>query len=253
MASPPLDAAGAARECAEAINLTGRLQVRLGCDSYQFLRGAVDPSLLLVPYYGPPTDFSFQFRPLPIALAAVTGPLLQPVAQYVIPADRKFDGRVPMRRFAGVYSAYILQNLISLLLAGVVLFELLVQPHPTRIAWLAYLSALVWTVWNTPVKAWILTSVTMIWSSIIPLLAVAVGYFILTTPRRPRTSQTLKLCLAAGIAALAHSTSVLVAMMACLALLIRQHRETPDAMRALYVVRLGIGGAALFFCRRSPG
>lgn len=247
MASPPLDTAGAGRECAEAIDLTDRLQVRLSCDSYTFLRGAVDPSLLLVPYYGPPTWFTFQFRPLPMALAAVVGPVLQPVVQFAIPADRMFDGRVPMRQFAGVYSAFMLQNVLSLFIAAVLLFELLVPRDNDRIAWLAFLSMLAWVVWSGMVKAWIFSALTSVWASIVPVIAVAVGYFTLVAKQAPSNGRVLAICLTAGVAALAHSTTVIIAMVACLTTLLKRMQTAPGTVGASQFFYFAIVGGASFF------
>jgi hypothetical protein len=70
----------AAAACVYLIELPRGRQLAFGCDGFTFLRGAVDPWLLLEPTFAPPTDFTYQSRPLHIGVAAVLGRILQPVA-----------------------------------------------------------------------------------------------------------------------------------------------------------------------------
>lgn len=72
LVSPALDPARAARECIHLIPLPRGFQLAFGCDGFTFLRGAVNPSLLLEPDFAPPSDFTYQSRPLHIGLAAAT-------------------------------------------------------------------------------------------------------------------------------------------------------------------------------------
>ena len=111
LGAPRVDPAWAARQCFSLLPLPRGFEILFGCDGFTFLRRAVEPSLLLEPRFAPPTDFTYQSRPAQIGVAAVLARVLQPVVAPLVPAETRYQGRTPIRRYAGAYAAYVLINL----------------------------------------------------------------------------------------------------------------------------------------------
>ena len=221
--APPSNPDRAAAACVYLIELPRGRQLAFGCDGFTFLRGAVDPSLLLEPTFAPPTDFTYQSRPLHIGLAAVLGRILQPVAALAVPADARFQGRTPIRRFAGAYAAYVLINAGLLVAAGIALHDALVgldRPPNTR-EMAALLAAFAFMILSRMVKLWLFTPHTILWGILIPLWALAVGRRILTDTGSPPARTLRRAAGAAGLAALAYGYAVLVPATGAVALGLR--------------------------------
>lgn len=182
LASPSPDPARASEKCIYLFPLPHGLRLAFGCDGFTFLRGAVDPSLLLEPDFAPPADFTYQSRPLHIGMAALLGRVLQPVAGLAIPPDARYHGRPPTRRFAGAYVAYVLINAGLLVAAGIALHDaLLGWNRATRGETAALLAGLAFVILSPTVKAWLFTPHTILWGVAIPLWALAVGRRILAS------------------------------------------------------------------------
>jgi len=247
LASPAPDPARAAEKCIYLIPLPRGFQLAFGCDGFTFLRGAVSPSLLLEPDFAPPSDFTYQSRPLHIGLAALLGRVLQPVAGLAIPPDARYQGRTPVRRFAGAYVAYVLINAGLLVVAGIVLHDALIGwTRVTARETAALLAALAFVILSPTVKAWLFTPHTVLWGVAIPLWALAVGRRILARAAPARPGVPLRAGVASGIAALAYGYAVLVPAVSVLAVGVRLGAGDVPRGRLARWLRVAIPTVALF-------
>jgi hypothetical protein len=253
--APRSDPGRAAAACFHLIELPRGRQLAFGCDGFTFLRGAVDPALLFEPTFAPPADFTYQSRPLHIGLAALLGRALQPVVARAVPADARYQGRTPVRRFAGAYAAYVLINAGLLVAAGLALHDIVIGPGrpPTIRHTAALLAGLAFLILSRAVKVWLFTPHTVLWGMLIPLWALAVGRRMLTGSG-PATARTLhRAAGAAGVAALAYGYAALVPATAAVALglrLVRDVDSRPGLRRWLAVVP---SAARCSFSRPWPG
>ena len=223
LAAPPSDPGRAAAGCFVLLDLPRGRQLVFGCDGFTFLRGAVDPALLLEPTAGPPADFTYQSRPLHIGLAAVLGRVLQPVVASAVPAEARYQGRAPIRRFAGAYVAYVLLNTALLVAAGLALHDALIglgRPLGARET-AALLAGLAFLILSRAVKQWLFTPHTILWGLLIPLWALAVGRRILADPETPPARTLRRAAAAAGLALLAYGYAALVPITGAAALALR--------------------------------
>ena len=247
LASPALDPARAAEKCIYLIPLPRGFQLAFGCDGFTFLRGAVDPSLLLEPDFAPPSDFTYQSRPLHIGLAALLGRVLQPVVGLAVPPDARYQGRTPVRRFAGAYVAYVLINAGLLVVAGIALHDALIGwTRVTAREAAALLAALAFVILSPTVKAWLFTPHTVLWGLAIPLWALAVGRRILARAAAACPGASLCAGVASGIAALAYGYAVLVPAVSVLAVGVRLGAGDAPRARLARWLRVAIPTVALF-------
>ena len=210
-------------------------------------RGREPLAPALEPDFASPTDFTYQSRPLHIGLAALLGRVLQPVAGLAIPPDALFQGRTPVRRFAGAYVAYVLLNVGLLVAAAVVLHDALIgRVWDTARETAALLAALAFMILSPTVKAWLFTPHTILWGVVIPLWALAAGRRILTRTAPVRASVPLCAGVASGIAGLAYGYAVLVPAVSILAVGMRL--GVGDAARDWLVrwLRVATAAVALF-------
>jgi hypothetical protein len=212
LVAPPPDAARAATRCVALLPLPWGRPLPFGCDGFTFLRGAAEPALLLEPAFAPPTDFTYQSRPLHVGAAAVLGRILQPVAALAIPPDARYQGRAPIRRFAGVYAAYVLLNAGLLVAAGLALQDALLGSRPRigRAEGAALVAGLAFTILSPTVKTWLFTPHTILWGVLIPLWAVAAARRQLAGAPAGGPAPGRHIGAPAGLAALAYGYAVLV-------------------------------------------
>jgi len=226
LAAPHVDPAQAARLCIYPIELPRGFEVVFGCDGFTFLRGAVEPALLLEPRFAPPTDFTYQSRPLHIGVAAIVGRVLQPLVAAAVPAELRYQGRTPVRRFAGAYVAYVLLNAVLLVGAGLALQDALIgwrRPDTLEVA--ALVAGLAGLMLSRTVRFWLFTPHTFLWGLLVPLWALAVGRRVLA-PVDPTDDRLVRRAVvAAGVAALAYAFAVLVPAVALTALGHRLRRD----------------------------
>jgi len=249
LGGPPIDPAWATRNCFSVLPLPRGFELLFGCDGVTFLRGAVEPSLLLEPRFAPPTDFTYQSRPLHIGAAAVLGRLLQPVVAPAVPAEARYQGRAPLRRYAGAYAAYVLLNGALLIAAGLALHDALLGARPAgaREA-LALLAGLAGVIVTAMVRLWLFTPHTILWGTVVSLWAVAVGRRVLAQPSGGAAT-TLRAAAAAGLAALAYGFAVLVPAVAVVALASRAWTDGAPGGRGRgprRVAPVALGAAAVF-------
>jgi hypothetical protein len=248
LAAPPADPGRAAAACVHLIELPRGRQLAFGCDGFTFLRGAVDPTLLLEPTFAPPTDFTYQSRPLHIGLAAILGRALQPAAALAVPAEARYQGRTPIRRFAGAYAAYVLINAGLLVAAALAVHDALIGLHrsPDARETAALLAALAFLIVSRMVKVWLFTPHTILWGALIPLWALALGRRLLTGSGSSPPRTLVRAAGAAGLAALAYGYAVLVPATGAVALGLRYvgtERPRPGLLRWLRAV---VPAAGLF-------
>jgi hypothetical protein len=235
LAAPPSDPGRAAAACFHLIELPRGRQLVFGCDGFTFLRGAADPVLLLEPTFAPPSDFTYQSRPLHIGLAAALGRVLQPVAGLAVPADARYQGRTPSRRYAGPYAAYVLLNVGLLLAAGMALHDALIglgRPLTTYDT-VALLAGLAFLILSRMVKVWLFTPHTILWGILIPLWALATARRLLADGGPPPARTLLRASGASGLAALAYGFAVLVPATGAVALGVR-HARTAGLRRGVW-------------------
>jgi hypothetical protein len=227
LAAPPSDPDRAAAACFSLVTLPWGRQLAVSCDAFTFLRGAVNPALLLEPTFAPPSDFTYQSRPLHIGLAAGLGRVIQPLVATLVPAEALFQGRTPIRRYAGAYTAYVLINAAILVAAGLALHDVLVglSRTPTPGERMALLAGFALLILGVSVRRWLLTPHTVLWGLLIPLWALAVGRRASLPAVRPPTPLLLRASAAAGLAALAYGYALLVPATAATALGLRLIRE----------------------------
>jgi hypothetical protein len=145
------------------------------------------------------------------------------VAALAVPADARFQGRTPIRRFAGAYAAYVLINAGLLVAAGIALHDALVgldRPPNTR-EMAALLAVFAFMILSRMVKLWLFTPHTILWGILIPLWALAVGRRILTDTGSLPARTLRRAAGAAGLAALAYGYAVLVPATGAVALGLR--------------------------------
>ena len=248
LAAPPSDPGRAAAACFYLLPLPRDRQLAFNCDSFTFLRGAVAPALLLEPSFAPPTDFTYQTRPLHIGLAAVLGRLLQPWAERAVPAEARYQGRTPLRRFAGAYAAYVLINAGLLVLAAIAFHDAVIgrDRTPAALETWALLGGLAFVILSGDVKMWLLTPHTMLWGVLIPLWALAIGRRILADPAVPSAGRLARTGGAAGLAALAYGFAVLVPATAAALLGLRLTRVAAPTSALARGLRLAGLAAGLF-------
>jgi hypothetical protein len=247
LAAPPPDAARAAKRCVVLLRLPGGRQLPFGCDGFTFLRGAVEPALLLEPDFAPPTDFTYQSRPLHIGLAAVLGRVLQPLAGPAIPADARHHGRTPTRRFAGAYAAYVLLNAGLLVVAGLALHDALLGRARVGLReGAALLAGLAFTILSPTVKAWLFTPHTVLWGVLVPLWALAVTRRRLAGHAAGGAAPDVRVGGAAGLAALAYGYVVLVPVASLAGTALRLLRDAAPPARGRRWLRAAAVTVVLF-------
>ena len=181
---------------------------------------------MLEPRFAPPTDFTYQSRPLHIGAAAILGRVLQPLVGAAVPAEVRYQGRTSVRRFAGAYVAYVLLNAVMLLGAGLALQDALIGwRRPASLEAPALVAGLAGVLLSRTVRLWLFTPHTILWGILVPPWALAVGRRVLA-PVDPTSDRLARRAAAtAGLAALAYGFAVLVPAVALAALGRRLRRD----------------------------